>query len=124
MIAGDLLSALEFPFVYHSVEAYRRTLDRVAELIAEHAIDTVVPGHGPIASGRAEISRRLDDDRRYLDDLAAAVAATPSGGLEDDETLRSVTSRVAFRGMPIPAAQADFHRANVALAAREALANA
>ena len=119
MIAGDLLSALEFPFVYHSVRAYRQTLDRVANLIDEHAVRCVIPGHGPIAADPAEIQRRLDDDRRYLADLGRTAFQAVQRGEIDAAGVRSVASEIGFRGQAVPASQGSFHVANIELAMRE-----
>lgn len=119
MVAGDLLSALEFPFVYHSVEAYRRTLDRVAELIEEHAVRCVIPGHGPIAADAGEIQRRFDDDRRYLDDLCRVASEAVKRGETEEPAVRSVAGQILFRGEPIDASQLGFHTANVERAMRE-----
>jgi hydroxyacylglutathione hydrolase len=121
VVAGDLVSALEFPFVYHSAAAYRRTLTRVGELVRELDIQRLVPGHGPVARERAEIERRLRDDADYLDRLTDSVAAAARDGLRGDE----ITTRLAsfpFRGSPIGPEQIDFHNGNIAVIERELLA--
>ena len=98
-VAGDLLSALEFPFVYHDAAAYRATLDRVWSSLQRHGIDTLVVGHGPPAVGVAEIADRLDADRRYLDALLAARSDV----------------EVTYRGAAIPLHLREFHERNLAL---------
>jgi hydroxyacylglutathione hydrolase len=118
LVAGDLLSALEFPFVYHSATAYRRTLQRVGELVRELEIEFLVPGHGPVARTRGEIERRLRDDVDYLDRLTDAVSAAGREGLTGDE-LAARLSEFPFRGALIGAGQIEFHRGNVAVVERE-----
>lgn len=107
-VVGDLLSALEFPFVYHSAVAYRASLVTIAERLREHGITHLVPGHGPAATSRAEIERRVADDLDYLDRLFDAVTRDPVAA-----------ESMAFRGKPIAGAQLDFHRTNIAIARRE-----
>jgi hydroxyacylglutathione hydrolase len=120
LVAGDLLSALEFPFVYHSATAYRRTLRRVGELVRELDIEFLVPGHGPVARTRGEIERRLGDDADYLDRLTDAVSAAGREGLTGDD-LAARLSEFPFRGALIGAGQIEFHRGNVAVVEREVL---
>jgi hydroxyacylglutathione hydrolase len=71
LVAGDMLSDIEIPLL--DTEAadplgdYRAGLDRLA---AVTGVRLLIPGHGHPA-GAAELGRRLDADRRYLDLLAA-----------------------------------------------------
>ena len=71
LVAGDMLSDVEIPLL-DTVEDdplgdYQAGLDRLASV---PGVRWLVPGHGHIA-GPAEIRRRLDADRRYLDLLAS-----------------------------------------------------
>lgn len=118
LVAGDLLSALEFPFIYHSSAAYRGTLVRLGELIRELEIRFLIPGHGPVASERIEIERRLRDDLEYLDRLRERVEA----GLTEGRRGAALAERLRtfdFRGQPITSHLAEFHLANVAIVERE-----
>lgn len=107
VVAGDLLSALEFPFIYHSFSAYRKTLQWMRAFFEINALPTLIPGHGPPATSLDEILRRLDDDQRYLDDLEAAVRRGSDG------------SDVRFRGETINPHIAPFHVDNVTLVRQE-----
>ena len=72
LLVGDYLSPCEIPFV-DSPEDYRRTLRRLLVVI-DAAIDTVIPGHGPVLS--AEQARGIAiEDLRYLTALARCAAA-------------------------------------------------
>lgn len=108
-ICGDYLSDLEFPFVEDSLAGYRATLALLAQLTAEFGIETLVPGHGPLAFSRAAILQRVAQDQAYLAALAAA-AASPSG---DPATL-------SYRGKDIPPHLLESHLANFRLARRSA----
>jgi glyoxylase-like metal-dependent hydrolase (beta-lactamase superfamily II) len=70
LVCGDYLSPLELPYLEApdgSLPDYRATLDRLAPLV--DAADLVIPGHGAPLDGAAARTI-LDEDRRYLDELA------------------------------------------------------
>lgn len=81
--AADVLSDIELPSIIHDLESYARTLARIAEL----EIRTLVPGHGTATSERAQIRRRLDEDRRYLEQLRRGVADAVAAGKSLEETV-------------------------------------
>ncbi len=68
LIAGDMLSDAELPLPFDpdDLPAYFAALDVLAPFAAQAAV--VIPGHGIPGSDAA---RRLDADRRYLDDVVA-----------------------------------------------------
>ncbi|MEO1517098.1 MAG: MBL fold metallo-hydrolase [Bacteroidota bacterium] len=65
-IAGDYLSNVEFPFVYHSFAAYRGCMQKARRILEEHPIRLLVPGHGDVANSSAEILSRIDASEAYL----------------------------------------------------------
>lgn len=73
LVAGDMGSDIEVPLLEHGVPgpqallAYHDGLERLAAL---DRVDVVVTGHGHVCDGPMW-RRRLDADRRYLDDVAA-----------------------------------------------------
>jgi glyoxylase-like metal-dependent hydrolase (beta-lactamase superfamily II) len=74
LVCGDYLSPVEIPMLSPggSIERYRATVSRLAELLA--AAEWVVPGHGsPISSDQARTI--ADEDLAYLDALASDPAA-------------------------------------------------
>jgi glyoxylase-like metal-dependent hydrolase (beta-lactamase superfamily II) len=80
--AADLLSDVEIPSIIDDLARYESTLSRIASL----ALSTVVPGHGNPSSEHVEIEKRLDEDRRYLDELRTSVEAAVSAGASLEET--------------------------------------
>ncbi|MGN6220743.1 MAG: MBL fold metallo-hydrolase [Microbacterium sp.] len=68
LIAGDMLSDVELPlpFAPDDLEAYVAALDLLAGYASRAAVG--IPGHG---TPGGDAQRRLDADRRYLDDVAA-----------------------------------------------------
>jgi hydroxyacylglutathione hydrolase len=81
LFAGDMVSELEVPLPDWELEpdplgAYRAGLDALASL---PGVALVVPGHGSPGDA-AELRRRVDADRRYLDALEAAVAPVAAAG--------------------------------------------
>jgi hydroxyacylglutathione hydrolase len=78
LVAGDMGSDVEVPLLDPDVpgpEALLRHHDGLDRLAGLAPVDLVVTGHGHVCDGAAW-RQRLDDDRRYLDDLAAG---WPSG---------------------------------------------
>jgi hydroxyacylglutathione hydrolase len=80
---GDYLSASTYPYAVHSVAEARETTQRLLVALAEHAIDWVVPGHGPVldADRARQIAR---EDIGYLERLEerardAAARSLPPG---------------------------------------------
>ena len=71
LIAGDYLCAVEFPFVYYGIEAYRKTLDLLDGLLKTLPVRTLVAGHGPVTQDTDEMQGRLREARWYLNALEA-----------------------------------------------------
>jgi hydroxyacylglutathione hydrolase len=80
--AADVLSDVEIPSILDDLERYERTLESIDRL----EIRLLVPGHGTPSSDRAEIRKRLDEDRRYLEQLRSAVTAAVARGATLAET--------------------------------------
>lgn len=104
LLAGDYLSNVEFPFVYHSFRAYEQTLDKAEALIRSGRVRLLVPGHGDPAARPSEMLRRLADSQAYLREARATVQ---EGKPFPEEAL---WQRYAFRRN-----QASYHRANLEL---------
>ena len=73
LIAGDYLSNVEFPYIYHSIADYEQSLDKVEGLILDGRVKLLIPGHGDITEDVEEMRKRLVDSRRYIADLVKAV---------------------------------------------------
>ncbi len=81
--ASDILSDQEIPFVSDNLAAYERTL----AMLAGWDIRALVPGHGSATTDRAEIQKRLDEDRAYLSELRARVKRAIQQGKSVEETV-------------------------------------
>jgi hydroxyacylglutathione hydrolase len=103
--AADVLSDVEIPSIIFDLESYERTLARIAEL----EIRMLVPGHGTPTGDPSQIRLRLDEDRRYLDRLHAAVSGAVAAGSSLDEAVVRCES-IAFRRSED---DATTHRLNV-----------
>ena len=96
VVAGDVLSDLEFPFVFYSSLAYIESLQKMKAKIIEFGIHTLIPSHGKaIFDAQPEILKRIEDDLAYL------------------HGLRSGEANASYRQQPIAAHLAPRHRANV-----------
>jgi hydroxyacylglutathione hydrolase len=114
LVAGDLLSDLEIPWLDREPAAYRRTVEDVGRLVESGAVETLVPGHGVIARGAAAVRARVRRDLRYLEALEEGVRKTRAAGL----TLEQALSRLAAIAPPQDGPEfpmADVHRGNVRL---------
>lgn len=66
LIAGDYLSDLEFPFVYHSFSEYEKTLASFRRVTQEKSNWILVPGHGSVTKDGREIQERIDTSIDYF----------------------------------------------------------
>ena len=114
LVAGDMLSDLEIPWLDREPGVYRRTLEGLGSLVEAGAVETLVPGHGAIAAGPAAARARIRRDLRYLEALEEGVREARAAGL----TLEQALARLAAIapgdcGTDFPLA--EVHRGNVRL---------
>jgi len=107
-VAGDYLSDIEFPFIYHSSIEYEATLAKTELILEKHQPEILIPGHGQVATSFAEILKRKEDSLRYIHTLRTAIKE----GREFD--LTSLWKRYRF-----PKIMTKFHEGNVALMKKE-----
>ena len=115
LLAGDLLSDLEIPWLDREPAAYRRTLERIGMLAGAGEIETLVPGHGAIARGRTAVLERLHRDLGYLDSLVAEVRAAREAGLALEEAQARLAA-LDYPGKGAADPMDDVHRENVRIA--------
>jgi glyoxylase-like metal-dependent hydrolase (beta-lactamase superfamily II) len=112
LVAADMLSDLEIPWLDREPSLYRHTLASLLPLAESGAIKTLVPGHGSIARGREAVLERLRRDLSYLDALESGVRAARAAGL----ALEAAQARLAALDHAGPGAAApmdEVHRENV-----------
>ena len=115
LIAGDLLSDREIPWLDREPAAYRRTLERLERLAREGTVETLVPGHGAIARGAPAMLERVRRDLGYLEALESGVNEARRAGLPLEETqARLAALDYAGKGAAYP--MDDVHRENVRFA--------
>ncbi|ULT57561.1 MBL fold metallo-hydrolase [Neobacillus drentensis] len=86
-IAGDYLSDFELPFIYYSAKAYEETLRKAEQVLLNHRVSLLVPGHGQATDSQEEMGRRIQLSQDYLRRLIAAVMeedAAQLSGLEKE----------------------------------------
>ena len=114
LIAADMLSDLEIPWLNRAPAAYRATLETLIPLAAHDAIDTLIPGHGALARGADAVRARIQRDVDYLDALEAGVRDARAQGL----TLEQAQEKLAGMKLDVGDAEmmAPVHLENVKLA--------
>ncbi len=107
-LAGDYLSNIEFPYIYHSSRAYEDSLEKVDGILKQFNIQYLVPGHGDVAKSEQEILNRKKESLAYIRELRMALQ---KGQIFDEQQL--------WQSYQFPKVMAGFHRANVELISTE-----
>ncbi len=108
LIAGDYLSDIEFPYIYHSSTAYEETLRKLDGILERHSIRVLVPGHGQVTTDREEMRARQQQSFEYITALRQYIASS------DQAAIDAMTADCAF-----PLGMASFHAGNQALMRKE-----
>lgn len=113
LIAADMLSDIEPPILNGPCGPYVRTLEELAPLAERGAIETVVPGHGAIATGGEEVLARFRRDLDYLRALEAGVASARKRGLPL-EAAREALAAMDYTGKGSTSSPTEaLHAANI-----------
>lgn len=118
LVAGDLLSDIEIPWLDGPPWVYRASLKSLHWLFEQEDVRVLVPGHGPVAHGRTDGYRRLVRDMDYLLHLEERVGAAWKRGLTLEET-RAELARMDYLGKDAADAEYsmnDVHAENVGFA--------
>jgi hydroxyacylglutathione hydrolase len=107
-IAGDYLSDVEFPFIYHSSVAYEETLEKMTMIHDRNWFTKLIPGHGSPALTMQDWLNRRIEGLAYIYALRESIAT----GIPFDES--SLWEKYKF-----PRLQLKYHRDNVALITKE-----
>jgi glyoxylase-like metal-dependent hydrolase (beta-lactamase superfamily II) len=124
LIAGDLLSDFEIPWLDAAPWVYRRSLTQLHWLLEQEDVRVLVPGHGAVAHGRVDAYRRVLRDLDYLLVLEQRVADARQRGWSLAEA-QTALADMAFTGRDDPASDNHgIHRTNIAHAYAAADAHA
>ena len=118
LVAGDLLSDIEIPWLDGPPWVYRASLKSLHWLFEQEDVRVLVPGHGPVAHGRTNGYRRLLRDMDYLVHLEERVGAAWKRGISLAET-RVELARMDYLGKDAAndeIAMNDVHAKNVSFA--------
>jgi len=115
LVAGDLLSDIEIPWLDAAPWVYRASLKSLHWLFEQEDVQLLVPGHGPVAHGRVHGYRRLLRDMDYLLHLEQAVGEAWKKGSSLEET-RAALARMEYLGKDAEYAMNDVHAENVRFA--------
>jgi len=103
--ASDILSDVEIPFVSHSIQAYKRTL----EMLSAWDVDILIPGHGHPSTSALAYRERVQEDQQYLAELRQRVEDAVKKEHTVEETVQKCQS-MAYRN---PDENRGPHRLNV-----------
>lgn len=115
LVAGDLLSDIEIPWLDAAPWVYRASLKALHWLFEQEDVRLLVPGHGPPAHGRRDGYRRLLRDMDYLLHLEHGVGEAWKRGWSLEET-RADLARMDYVGKDAAYAMNDVHAENVRFA--------
>ena len=107
-IAGDYLSNIEFPFMYHSSVDYERTLEQLPRIHDRNWFTRLIPGHGDPALTIADWLQRRTDNLSYIYALRESIAQ------DIPFDTNPMWERYQF-----PKLQLKYHEDNMALMRRE-----
>jgi hydroxyacylglutathione hydrolase len=110
LIAGDYLSELEFPFVYHSFQDYFNTLNKVEPIYLDHSIRLMIPGHGTTCDNRDEVIKRKKESEQYLAIIMEE---------RNVSNKTSIDSILALFGYSFPTFMEKMHNGNLNLLEKE-----
>lgn len=115
LIAADMLSDIEIPTLDTPPAVYLETLRTLLPVLEGGAIETLIPGHGTIARGRAEVERRFARDLAYLETLEREARALRRSGAalaEAQKRLAGISDIERHPEFPMK----EIHQKNVELA--------
>jgi glyoxylase-like metal-dependent hydrolase (beta-lactamase superfamily II) len=107
-LAGDYLSNVEFPFIYHSSVDYVETLEKLPRIHDRNWFTRLVPGHGDPALSINDWLLRRTESLTYIFALRESIAT----GVDFDES--TLWARYKY-----PRLQKKYHADNIALMTRE-----
>ncbi len=107
-LSGDYLSDIEFPYIYSSSHAYENTMTKVDNILKQHSINLLIPGHGNPTEDCQEILKRKTDSLGYIHELRSA--------LENEDEKRA---EKLLEGWQFPKIMEEFHRGNKDLIKKE-----
>lgn len=103
--ASDMLSDIEIPFIWYSIDAYQNTL----VTLSKWDIEILVPGHGSCATNSSEVQNRISEDLAYVKELRDRIITAINAGKTLNETLEFCT-QMHYRNLD---ENADSHLLNV-----------
>ena len=111
-VAADTLSDIEIPWLDAPAWIHRKSLESLQRVFEHERIELLVPGHGSVARGRANVYQRVLNDIAYLRKLEARVGEAFAQGLPLAQTQERLAD-MDYLGKDAEYAMNDVHRGNV-----------
>ncbi|MDX1943284.1 MAG: MBL fold metallo-hydrolase [Saprospiraceae bacterium] len=107
-IAGDYLSNIEFPFIYHSSNDYLVTIAKAEHIMMQISPKLLIPGHGDTTVDDKDMMQRINDSKGYIIKLRQTIE---SGEVFDEASL--------WQRYPFKKGMESYHQDNIALIKKE-----
>lgn len=107
-IAGDYLSNIEFPFIYHSSYDYEQTLAKAETILNQDNINLLIAGHGDVTMDKPAIQKRINDSYQYIHELRNAL-----------KNGKEFPTELLWQRYHFPGIQQKYHDGNIALMKKE-----
>ena len=107
-IAGDYLSNIEFPYIYHSSSEYLETLSKAEDILRNHEIKLLITGHGDFTKDVAEIKKRTSESKVYIETLKTSIQSKEHFDFDQ-----------LMKGFDFPIIMKKFHQENIDLIIKE-----
>lgn len=119
LVAGDMLSDREFPFIDDDSNAYLNSLLMLKRLVEAGKVELLVPGHGSCTTDPIEMKQRIKQDIDYIQEASGLVDSLLSQGQSRAEIL-PVFQKLRYKGKEIGPSLMGQHQSNLDQFIREA----
>lgn len=119
LVAGDMLSDLEFPFIDYDSAAYLTSLQKLKALVKSGKVDLLIPGHGSCTTDRGEMLQRIEQDAAYIESARELVFGLVAKGQTKEQILPAF-QELTYRGKGIQTSLMGQHESNLDQLIREA----
>lgn len=108
LVLGDYLSNIEFPYIYHSGNAYLETLKTAEQLVNTQKIKLLITGHGDYTDDIVEMKKRIFDSKNYINTVINCI-----------QNNKDFDLNMLWKQYDFPRVMTRFHNGNLAVLKKE-----